>query len=104
MCTAARGFEDFKNWCCDEHLCSSWRYFAWHRWPSLAAPQDGYRCDVAILSYKLCALTMRCSRRLLAQNAAELNTLGSARKPFTTQLSAPLVQPGSLQSPDQTRD
>ena len=28
--------------------------------------------------YKLCALTMRCSRRLLAQNAAELNTLGRA--------------------------
>src|SRR3989442_10280376 len=37
MCTAARGFEDFKNWRCDEHLCSSWRYFAWHSWPSLAA-------------------------------------------------------------------
>src|SRR5437867_3016311 len=36
MCTAARGFEDFKNWRCDVHLCSRWRYFAWHSWPSLA--------------------------------------------------------------------
>src|SRR6266566_9875702 len=55
MCTSARGFEDFKNRRCDVHLCSSWRYFAWHSWPSLAeservgpAPQDGYRCDVAM--------------------------------------------------------
>src|SRR5712691_3999999 len=36
MCTAARGFEDFKNWRCDVHLCSSWRYCAWHSWPSIA--------------------------------------------------------------------
>src|SRR6266704_1252613 len=57
VCTAARGFEDFKNWRCDVHLCSSWRYCAWHSWPRLAecervgpAPQDGYRCDVANLS------------------------------------------------------
>ena len=34
------------------------------------------RSDYAV--YKLCALTMRCNRRLLAQNAAEHNTLGRA--------------------------
>jgi len=30
------GFEDFNNRRCDEHLCSGWRYFASHGWPSLA--------------------------------------------------------------------
>ena len=36
MCTAARGFEGLSIWRCDEHLCSGWRYCAWHSWSSLA--------------------------------------------------------------------
>src|SRR5437870_2478335 len=85
MCTAARGFEDFKNWRSDVHLCSSWRYFAWHSWPSLAecervgpAPQDGYRCDVAILSTN-CARHNALPPTFAGANAAELHT--SARNP-----------------------
>src|SRR5713226_2487149 len=57
MCAAARGFEGFNNWRCDEHLCSSWRYFAWLAWPGRSkreridpARQDGYECDVNMLS------------------------------------------------------